>query len=102
MDAAANYLTADLEPVKASRLVTAWKWTVAAVEGALGISDGIAPSDLVVRRIDTGREGLRTRADAGSPGFRLDEVRHDPATEPGDDFVAEWRLRDDGPESSAA
>lgn len=102
MDAAANYLTASIEPLKASRLVAAWKWTVAALEVALGMGDGIAPSDLVVRRIDTGREVLRTRANVGSPDYLLDEVRRDLATKTVDDFIAEWRLRDEDPESSAA
>lgn len=102
MDVAANYLTADLEPLTASRIVSAWHWTVAAVEVALGFGDGIAPADLVVRRIDTGREVLRTRADVGSPDYLLDEVRRDLATKTVDDFIAEWRLREEDPESPAA
>lgn len=69
-----------------------------AVVGA-GDPDDLGPeSDLVVRRIDTGREVLRT--DAGSPVAAdglLQRVRLDLETRSVRDFVADWRLIDPGP-----
>ena len=69
-----------------------------AVVGAADVDDLGRESDLVVRRIDTGREVLRTNA--GSPveaDALLQRVRLDLETRTVRDFVADWRLIDPGP-----
>lgn len=96
MDAAADHLAADLEPRRGPALVRAWHWAVAAVGAVTGLGDGAAPADLVVRRIDTGREVMRTAADVGSPDFLLEQVRADLESKTVNEFFAEWRL--DGPQ----
>lgn len=56
MDAAATFLSATLEPRKGSLLSRVWHHAVAVLEMATGLGDGLAPTDLVVRRIATGAE----------------------------------------------
>lgn len=92
MDAAADHLTADLEPHRATPIKKVLRWGLALLESTLGGSTAVAPMDLVVRRIDTGREVLRTYSDVGSPDFLLEQVRHDLATKTVEEFFAEWRL----------
>jgi hypothetical protein len=92
MDAAADHLTAHLEPRTGSPLKRAWDWTVAIVLGLLSLGDSATPLDLVIRRIDTGKEVMRTPADIGSPDFLIEQVREDLATKTVEEFFAEWRL----------
>jgi hypothetical protein len=91
MDAAADHLTADLETQRAPVLKKALRWAGAVVDAALG-GDVHGPLDLVIRRVDNGREVMRTPADSGSPDFLLEQVREDLQTKTVDEFFAEWRL----------
>ncbi|QIS38129.1 hypothetical protein [Clavibacter capsici] len=68
-----------------------------AAVGADG-SDLGRESDLVVRRLDTGREVLRTNAGSlAEADLLLQRVRLDLETRSVTDFVAEWRLLDADP-----
>jgi hypothetical protein len=59
-------------------------------------------SDLVVRRIDTGREVLRTNAGSlAEADLLLQRVRLDLETRSVREFVAEWRLIEAGPDADA-
>ncbi|ALD11766.1 hypothetical protein BFL35_09130 [Clavibacter michiganensis] len=72
-----------------------------AAVGADG-SDLGRESDLVVRRLDTGREVLRTNAGSlAEADLLLQRVRLDLETRSVTDFVAEWRLLDAGPGTGA-
>jgi hypothetical protein len=100
---AAEVLEASLEtgprrPVR--RAVRAIGALALAVVGA-GDADDLAPeSDLVVRRLDTGREVLRTNAGSlAEADLLLQRVRLDLETRSVRDFVADWRLM--GPEPDA-
>ena len=88
---ASEYLTAELTDRKRKgfRSVLAMFETV--ITGDLNAR---APSDLVVRRIDTGREVLRTHADVGDPDYLLHQVRKDLESKTVAEFIAEWRLPD--------
>lgn len=90
MDAAANHLTAELEPRRGSWWQKAAAWLFALIDTAFG-GAAHGPLDLVVRRIDSGREVMRTAADTGSPDFLIEQVREDLATKTVDEFFAEWR-----------
>ncbi|QEE60455.1 hypothetical protein FVA74_01870 [Salinibacterium sp. dk2585] len=91
MDVAANHLTADLEERRGPMWKRALAWLWALVEAAFGMG-AHGPMDLVIRRIDNGREVMRTAADSGSPDFLLEQVREDLETKTVDEFFAEWRL----------
>ena len=72
---------------------------------AVGLGGDLAglgrEAQLVVRRIDTGREVLRTDAgDLEEADRLLQRVRLDLETRSVRDFVAEWRLVDAGPGST--
>lgn len=72
-----------------------------AAVGADG-SDLGRESDLVVRRLDTGHEVLRTNAGSlAEADLLLQRVRLDLETRSITDFVAEWRLLDAGPGTGA-
>jgi hypothetical protein len=59
-------------------------------------------SDLVVRRIDTGREVLRTNAGSlAEADLLLQRVRLDLETRSVREFVAEWRLIEAGPDAGS-
>jgi hypothetical protein len=96
MDVAADHLTAELLPRRGRPLARAWHWGVAVLAVASGFGDGVAPVDLVVRRIATGAEVMRTPADVGSPDFLLEQVRDDLASKTVEEFFAEWRLPETG------
>lgn len=96
MDVAANHLTAELLPRRGGPLARAWHWGVVALGVVIGFGDGVAPVDLVVRRIATGGEVMRTPADVGSPDFLLEQVREDLASKTVEEFFAEWRLPEAG------
>jgi hypothetical protein len=73
---------------------------------AVGLGGDLAglgrEAQLVVRRIDTGREVLRTDAgDLEAADRLLQQVRLDLETRSVRDFVAEWRLVDAGPETGS-
>ncbi|RII91543.1 hypothetical protein DZF96_16595, partial [Clavibacter michiganensis] len=73
--------------------------TVVGLGGELGRFGREA--QLVVRRIDTGREVMRTDAgDLDEADRLLQRVRLDLETMGVRDFVAEWRLVDAGPGST--
>lgn len=91
---ASQYLVAGLEERKLSRFKALLAVAESAVSGDLS---GPALYDLVVRRVDTGREVLRTRADMGDPGFLLEEVRADLAALSVAEFLDEWRIRETPP-----
>lgn len=90
-DRAAVHLTAALEESGASLPRKALRWAGAAIEAALGSPPDAPDVDLVVRRIDTGAEVLRTHADVGSPEQLLVQVRADLASMSVTEFVEEWR-----------
>lgn len=90
-DRAAGHLTAALEESEASLPRKALRWAGAALEATLGSPPDAPDVDLVVRRIDTGAEVLRTHADVGSPEQLLVQVRADLASMTIAEFVAEWR-----------
>ncbi|MBM7389681.1 hypothetical protein JOE37_002675 [Clavibacter michiganensis] len=85
---------------RAVRAVGAVALTVVGLGGELG---RLGPeAQLVVRRIDTGREVLRTDAgDLDEADQLLQRVRLDLETRSVRAFVAEWRLTDAGPGTSA-
>jgi len=104
---------ADGEPAVAAEVLEAWlevgprrpvREAVRAI-GALALAvvggdggDLGRESDLVVRRIDTGREVLRTNAGSLSEAdLLLQRVRLDLETRSVRDFVAEWRIVDGHP-----
>ena len=91
MDSAADHLTAELLPRAGSlpRRALSWVTTLAGV--ATGFGDGIPPVDLVIRRIPSGAEVMRTPADVGSPDILLDQVRRDLQAKTVDEFLSEWR-----------
>lgn len=88
------HLTAELEPTRVGPLRRALRWVVALIEAALGGGADAPDVDLVVRRISTGAEVLRTHADMGAPAVLLTRVRDDLATKSVTEFIAEWRLID--------
>jgi hypothetical protein len=100
--AAAEVLEALLDagprrPVRrAARAIGAVALTVVGMGGDLA---GLGrEAQLVVRRIDTGREVLRTDAgDLEEADRLLQQVRLDLETRSVREFVAEWRLVDAGP-----
>jgi len=90
MDAASNYLTAEL----LERRIVGWarvRHLALSVAGAF-FGDLPASHDLVVTRIDNGAEVMRTPADLGSPEFLLDQVRDDLEQKTVEEFFAEWKL----------
>jgi len=93
MDAAANYLRAELLPHKAS----GWALVVHWVKMILGAMIGDTPTgaDLVVYRRESGAEIMRTPADVGSPEILLAQVEEDLRTKTVIEFLAEWRLETD-------
>ena len=101
---AAEVLEAVLEPGPrrpVRRAVRAIGAVAMAAVGADAVELG-REAQLVVRRIDTGREVLRT--DAGhlaDADQLLQRVRLDLETRSVREFVAEWRLTDAGPGTSA-
>ncbi|MFD1713085.1 hypothetical protein ACFSBZ_01255 [Amnibacterium flavum] len=92
-DVAAEYLTAELEPVELSGVRSLMSVVTALVTGPG--SEDPTPYDLVVRRIDSGAEIIRTRADVGDPSVLLGQVQLDLETKTVAEFVAEWRLPED-------
>jgi hypothetical protein len=88
-EVAAEYLSAELEIRKLNPL----RAVLAAALGAVGASGGedLSEYDLVVRRISTGAEVVRTRADIGDPHFLLAQVQLDLETKTVVEFVEEWR-----------
>ncbi|MFS4505299.1 hypothetical protein ACMA46_03590 [Clavibacter sp. Sh2141] len=100
---AAEVLEASLEigrrrPVR--RAVRAIGALALAVVGAGDADDLGRESDLVVRRIDTGREVLRTNAGGLTDAdLLLQRVRLDLETRSVRDFVADWRLMDADPDA---
>lgn len=106
-EAAAEVLEAVLEPGprrpvrRAVRAISAVALTVVGLGGELGRFGREA--QLVVRRIDTGREVLRTDAgDLDEADRLLQRVRLDLETRSVRGFVAEWRLVDAGPGSGTS
>ncbi|MEW5095442.1 hypothetical protein [Clavibacter michiganensis] len=103
--AAAEVLEALLDagprrPVRrAVRAISTVALTAVGLGGDLG---GLGrEAQLVVRRIDTGREVMRTDAgDLDEADRLLQRVRLDLETRSVRDFVAEWRLVDAGPGSA--
>jgi hypothetical protein len=85
---------------RAARAIGAVALTVVGMGGDLA---GLGrEAQLVVRRIDTGREVLRTDAgDLEEADRLLQRVRLDLETRSVRDFVAEWRLVDAGPETGS-
>jgi hypothetical protein len=98
--AAAEVLEAVLEPGPrrpVQRAVRALGTVALAVVGG-DVEELGREAQLVVRRIDTGREVLRTDAGSLADADRLlQRVRLDLETRSVRDFVAEWRLVDAGP-----
>lgn len=94
-DRADRHLTVDLESTRVGPVRRALRWAGAALEAAFGSIPDAPDLDLVVRRIDTGAEVLRTHADIGSPEALLAQVRTDLATKTVAEFVADWRLIDE-------
>ena len=90
-----QHLTVDLEPSQVGVPRKVMRWMGAALEAAFGSIPSSPDLDLVVRRIDTGAEVLRTHADIGSPENLLAQVRADLATKTVTEFIAEWRVIDD-------
>jgi multisubunit Na+/H+ antiporter MnhE subunit len=88
-EVAAEYLTARLEPRRLNPLRVLWVAVLAA--GGAGDGDDVGTYDLVVARIDTGREVIRTRADVGDPRIVLGQVELDLETKTVAEFLAEWR-----------
>lgn len=95
MEPASTTLAATLEPRSGRLLSRVWHHVVALLGVVTGLGDGLAPADLVVRRITTGAEVIRTPADVGSPEILLDQVQRDLASMSVAQFVAEWRLPSD-------
>ncbi|WP_166867668.1 MULTISPECIES: hypothetical protein [unclassified Salinibacterium] len=95
VELAHQHLTVDLEATRVGVPRKVARWLGAALEAALGSLPSAPDVDLVVRRIDSGAEILRTHADTGSPEALLAQARADLATKTVADFVAEWRLIDD-------
>ena len=101
---AAEVLEAVLEPGPrrpVRRAVRAIGAVAMAAVGADAVELG-REAQLVVRRIDTGREVLRTDAGPLADADQLlQRVRLDLETRSVREFVAEWRLTDAGPGTSA-
>jgi len=90
MDPASRYLRAEL----VERRLRGWarlRYWVLAIVAALFGDSGPAVFDLVVTRIDSGREVMRTRADVGDPQHLLDTVEADLEEKTVTEFLAEWR-----------
>jgi hypothetical protein len=101
---AAEVLEARLEPGPRRPVRRAVRAIGAVALAAVGgdVADLGRESQLVVRRIDTGREVLRTDAgDLTAADQLLQRVRLDLETRSVRDFVAEWRLIDQGPATGA-
>ncbi|TQL46794.1 hypothetical protein FB562_2319 [Homoserinimonas aerilata] len=91
MDSAADHLTAELLPRAGSLSRRVWSWAKTLLGAATGLGDGLPPVDLVIRRIPSGAEVMRTPADVGSPDFLLEQVRSDLQEMTVDEFLSEWR-----------
>jgi|GEM_PF-3331083 len=90
-DRAAQHLTASLERSTVGGVRRVGRWAVALVEAAFGSVPTAPDVDLVVRRIGSGAEVLRTHANVGDPEELLATVRADLAEKSVTEFVAEWR-----------
>ncbi|GMA28662.1 hypothetical protein [Arenivirga flava] len=82
-EVAADHLRAELVPKPFSGLRMA-------IDTALG-GLSIAVYDLVVTRLDTGAEVIRTAADAGDPHHLLGQVELDLERKSVAEFLEEWR-----------
>lgn len=94
-DRADRHLSVDLEITRVGVVRKVLRWFGAFLEAAFGSIPTAPDLDLVVRRIDSGAEVLRTHADVGPPENLLAQVRTDLATKTVAEFVADWRLIDD-------
>ena len=97
---AAEVLEARLEPGPRRPIRRALRAAGAILSAVVGaeVSDLGREAQLVVRRIDTGREVLRTNAGSLSEAdLLLQRVRLDLETRSVRDFVAEWRIVDGHP-----
>ena len=94
-DVAALHLRAALvEREFPGRLNKAKFYLGSALAGLLS-ADPPASHDLVVTRITTGREVMRTHADVLEPGLLLDQVRADLESKTVREFFVEWKLPED-------
>lgn len=82
-EVAADHLRAELVPKRFSGLRMA-------IDSALG-GVSIAVYDLVVTRLDTGAEVIRTAADTGDPHHLLGQVELDLERKSVAEFLEEWR-----------
>ena len=96
MSFAAEHLTAELQPRRASGFAKAWIFVTSLVEGLLGGGIPEDAVDLVILRRETGAEVMRTPADVGSPEYLLEQVNRDLESKTVEEFFAEWRTRDEG------
>ncbi|BDI22276.1 hypothetical protein L3i23_10520 [Herbiconiux sp. L3-i23] len=67
-------------------------WATVLAAGGAGEGDDVGTYDLVVERLDSGREVIRTRADIGDPHHLLGQVELDLETKSVEEFLAEWRV----------
>jgi hypothetical protein len=90
MDPASRYLRAELVERQRHGWGHVRYWVLAIVAAAFG-DQGPALYDLVVTRIDNGREVMRTDANVPDPEHLLDTVTDDLASKTVAEFLAEWR-----------
>lgn len=82
-EVAAEHLRAELRPRRFVGLRLA-------IDAALG-GGVVTVHDLVVTRLDTGAEVIRTPADTGDPHHLLGQVDLDLETKTVEEFLREWR-----------
>jgi len=91
-DRAARHLSAALVEREFPGRLRKAQFYIGSALAAIASADPPASHDLVVTRIATGREVMRTRANVLEPGLLLDQVREDLESKSVREFFIEWKL----------